>query len=265
VIADVVANEMRLLEPDGTVRGPGRTNCTVNDAKGDAHRFVDVGVEGYQKSNMVKDGRPDLAFGILVRKIPRRCDTLVAGVLNVGGDAVTSGPITVPTQMAVDEFIDFEDGQPLPAGWATVTSKSGSKTSVSIEAAAAHSGQWGLRCVDNSTTEARPQHAAVTYTLPPGRFEWRAQAWFNPIDLGSTPVNGSCISSAVRVSAWPRASGTMAAHLEPGWWRRSRTTHTNPMTARSSRRAGGAGGDWSSSGWRRGRQPRSCISTKTDE
>ena len=133
---------------------------------------------------MVKHGRKDLAYGIVVRRIPRRCDTLVARVFDVGDSSMTSAAIAVPDQLPVDEFVDFEDGQLPPAGWTKVTSADGSGTQVSIEAAAAHSGTRGLRCVDDSTTEANPQRAGIAHTLPPGRFEWRAQGWFNPIDLG---------------------------------------------------------------------------------
>ena len=61
-------------------RGEGRPQLFVDD----------IGVEGYQKSDMVKHGQPDLAYGILVRKIPRRCDTLVARVFDVGGNVVTT-------------------------------------------------------------------------------------------------------------------------------------------------------------------------------
>jgi hypothetical protein len=148
---------------------------TVNEEKGDRFLFVDdIGVEGYQKSDMVKHGRNDLAYGIVVRRIPRRCDTLVARVFDVGDNVVTSAAIAVPDQLAVDEFVDFEDGQFPPPGWTKVTSAGGSGTEVSIEATAAHSGTRGLRCVDDSTTEANPQRAGIAYALPPGRFEWRA-------------------------------------------------------------------------------------------
>lgn len=182
---------------------------TVNDAQGDPQLFVDdIGVEGYQKSDMVKHGRADLTYGILVRQIPRRSDTLVARVFDIGGNVVTSSPITVPDQTAIDEFIDFEDGQLPPSGWATVTSAEGSGTQASMETGAAHSGTRGLRCVDGSTTEANSQRAGIAHTLPPGRFEWRAQAWFNPIDLGLAPghavyllyfLSGTSLSVAARI------------------------------------------------------------------
>ncbi len=155
---------------------------TINEEKGDQFRYVDdLCVEGYQKSNMGKDGFTDLKYGILVRKIPPRCDTLVARVIDVGGNVATSAPIAVPNQVAVDEFVDFEDG--LPAGWIALTSASGSGTTVAVTASAAHSGTQGLLCVDASNSEATTQRASIEFGLPPNRFEWRVQGWFNPSQL----------------------------------------------------------------------------------
>ena len=161
---------------------------TVIDSKGDQHRFVNgIGVEGYQKSDMIEHGRSDLAYGILVRAIPDRCDTLMARVIDVRGNTATSEPIAVPTQAPIDEFVDFEDGQLPPTGWATVTSASGTGTGVSIDASAAHSGSLGLLCTDDSTTEASTQRAGIEYSVPTGRFELRAEAWFNPTELALEP------------------------------------------------------------------------------
>jgi hypothetical protein len=193
---------------------------TVVEGKGDEHRFVGgIGVEGYQKSNMVDHGRSDLAYGILVRAIPQWCDTLVARVIDVGGHPATSEPIVVPTRAAIDEFVDFEDGQLPPAGWAGVTSASGSGTSVSLDASAARSGALGLLCADESIAEASTQRAAIEYNLPPGRFEWRAQAWFNPRSVTLAPaesvyllyfLSGGRLSVAARIR---NVDGTLRAGL----------------------------------------------------
>jgi hypothetical protein len=162
---------------------------TVNEDEGDRFLFVDdIGVEGYQKSPMVQHHRTDLAYGVLIRRIPRRCDNLIARVFDVGGNIVTSASVAVPYRLPVDEFVDFEDGQLLPAGWTTATSGEGSGTGVSIDPAAVYSGTQGLRCVDHSSTEASTQRAGLEHAVAAGRFEWRVQAWFNPIDLGLAPV-----------------------------------------------------------------------------
>ena len=164
---------------------------TIFEGRGDGRLYTsDIGVEGYQKSDMVKHQRTDLAYGILVRRIPRRCDALVARVIDVGGNVATSDVMAVPDQAPVDEFVDFEDGQLPPAGWVTVTSAGGSGTEVSIAASAAHRGTKGLRCVDQSTAEASTQRAGIEYALPAGRFEWRAEGWFNPValELSASPA-----------------------------------------------------------------------------
>ena len=99
---------------------------TIVEGKGDHLLYVnDIGVEGYQKSNMVEHHRADLTYGVLVRGIPKQCDALRARAIDVGGHVATSELITVPDQTATDEFVDFEDGQLPPAGWVAVTSAGG--------------------------------------------------------------------------------------------------------------------------------------------
>ena len=157
---------------------------SINDSKGDQQRFMGgIAVEGYQKSNMIEHGRTDLLYGILVRSIPKPCDTLLARVIDVSGNIATSEPIPIPDVEAMEEFLDFEDGQLPPAGWTKLVSASGSGTALSIDSSAAHSGSGGLLCEDDSGTEATSQRAAIEYALPPGRFEWRFQGWFNPDHL----------------------------------------------------------------------------------
>ena len=154
-----------------------------------------------------------------------QCDGLLARAIDVGGNVATSEVIAVPNQTAIDEFVDFEDGQLPPAGWATVTSAGGSGTSVSIDASAAHSGTRGLLCIDDSTTEASTQRAGIEYPLPPGRFEWRAEGWFNPTKLELAPVRRCIfsISLAATASALRRASTTTRARFGRGSWQEMRT------------------------------------------
>jgi hypothetical protein len=159
---------------------------TINEGNDDNKLFKNgIGVEGYQKSDMVKDGRTDLQYGILVRNIPNECDTLIARVIDVGGNTVTSAPIPVPNQVATDERADFEDGAMPPAGWTALTSTSGKGTTVTNDPTAARSGLRGMLCVDGSKKKST-QRAAIEHVFPAGRFEWIAESWFNPIahDLG---------------------------------------------------------------------------------
>ncbi len=157
---------------------------TINDTIGDDYIYVnDIGVEGYQTSNMIADGRPDLHYGILVRNLPPTCDTLIARVIDVGGRVVTSSPIAVPTQAAFNVTVDFEDGLMPPTGWTSVTSLSGAGTTVLNDPSAAHGGSRGMIATDASSTEAATQRAAIEATLPSGRFEWKAASWVDPMTL----------------------------------------------------------------------------------
>jgi len=100
---------------------------TVHEGNSDTLLYRnDIGVEGYQTSNMVADGRSDLRYGILVRNLPSDCDTLVARVIDVGGIVATSASIPVPPQTPLHQPLDFEDGFMPPSGWTVVMSSSGS-------------------------------------------------------------------------------------------------------------------------------------------
>jgi hypothetical protein len=159
---------------------------TINEGNDDEKLFTNgIGVEGYQKSDMGKDGRTDLKYGILVRDIPDECNTLIARVIDVGGNITTSTPISVSRQIATDEKADFEDGAMPPAGWTTLTSTSGKGTTVTNDPTAARSGLRGMCCVDGSKKKST-QRAAIEHVLPVRRFEWMAEGSFNPIarDLG---------------------------------------------------------------------------------
>ncbi|MCI0389314.1 MAG: M23 family metallopeptidase [Acidobacteria bacterium] len=162
---------------------------TINKKRGNSDTLIftnDIGVEGYQKSPMndPERTRTDLRYGILVRNLPNECDTIIARVFDLGGNPVTSAPISVPNQTATDEFVNFEDGAMPPAGWKRVTSTTGSRTTVANDATAAHSGSRGMLCVDDSTTETTTQRAGIEFTLPAGRFEWIAEGWFKPTVTG---------------------------------------------------------------------------------
>ncbi|MGZ8393866.1 MAG: hypothetical protein ACXWWJ_03770, partial [Nitrospira sp.] len=157
---------------------------TVNEGNSDTRIYKkNIGVEGYQKSNMVAQGRTDLKYGILLREIPLQCNKLVARVIDVGNNIATSAAIAVPNQTATDEYIDFEGVEVPPKDWRVVKSTTGTGTSVEFNASAAYKNGQGMLCVDNSTTETTTQRAGIEFNLPAGRFEWIAEAWFNPKEL----------------------------------------------------------------------------------
>lgn len=220
---------------------------TVNEGNSDEKIFKkDIGVEGYQKSRMNDPERlrNDLKYGILVRNIPNNCDTLIARVIDVGNNVAASAEIAVPNQVAVDELVEFEDGAMPPTGWKLATSKAGSGTKVTNDTSAAHSGSRGMLCVDDSTTETNRQRAGIEFPLPPGRFEWIAEGWFNPIVLDLAPnqsiqllrfLSGQDLSVAARiihrqgglllaglVANEPDTDSDSAAVIIPGEWRKWR-------------------------------------------
>ena len=169
---------------------------TVNEGNNDDLTYVDdIGVEGYQRSNMVDDGRSDLKYGILVRNIPDYCTMLDASVMDVGDHEVTTIGILIPVLTVTDEHISFENtdlanGVPPPAGWDDVTSSTGDGTTIETATKANHAGSQSdmMLSTDNSGGESSTQRAGIQFNLPlepePKRFEWVAEAWFKPTSLG---------------------------------------------------------------------------------
>jgi len=161
---------------------------TVNEGNGDEFTYVnDIGVEGYQKSNMVAHGRTDLRYGILVRHIPAECNALIARVIDVGGNTAASSTIAVPDRAAIEECVDFGTGE-TPPGWSAVTSASGAGTSLQFEVTEDHptaaADSAVMVSIDASTTEATTQRAGIEFPLLQGFAEWTARGWFNPVKLG---------------------------------------------------------------------------------
>lgn len=162
---------------------------TVQEGPGDEFAFTgDIAVEGYQSSNMVLDGRTDLSYGVLVRDLPVACDNLLVRVMDLAGHTVTGAAVPVPaSQTAFDESATFDSGVVPPPGWLAFTSTTGTWTTVSTDSGAAHDGARGLTCADTSNGDFALQQAAVGIALPPGRFEWTGEGWFNPLSLGLAP------------------------------------------------------------------------------
>ena len=59
---------------------------------------------------MAKHGRTDLKYGILIRNIPSDCETLIARLIDVGGNIATSSPFPVPNQMSVTKICGTRSG-----------------------------------------------------------------------------------------------------------------------------------------------------------
>lgn len=222
---------------------------SINEGNDDNLAIVNgLAVEGYQKSDMKGHKRTDLKYGIVVVHLPQNCDGLTARVIDVAGNVATSSKISVPNQPAVDQRLDFEDGKMPPAGWTALTSNSGEGTLVENLDEGAHAGARCMRCVDESTTEDATQRAAIQFPLPPGRFEWVAEGWFNPLGLDLKPgktvfllhfLSGSELSVAALIQSEsesgillaglivPRPDGKFRPDaapviIEPGIWRKWR-------------------------------------------
>ena len=144
-----------------------------------------IGVEGYQKSDMKGDGRSDLGYGVLVRNLPSQCRSLTVRVVDVGNNVATSEAIAVPDQPAAEASADFEDGMMPPVGWNVVTSNTGTGTTVRNDVATAHDNTptRSMLCIDGSSTETTTQRAAIETSLAAGRFEWAIEAWFKPVSV----------------------------------------------------------------------------------
>ena len=160
---------------------------TVNEGIGDQLMWVDdVAVEGYQKSNLKKDARNDLHYGVLVRELPDDCDILVARVIDVRSNVVTSQPLAVPDRPSLDERLRFTTGSTPPA-WEFLVSASGVGTSATIRDGVGRHQSFGLLCRDRSDRETTPQRACIQRPLPAGRFQWIVDAWIKLRELSLAP------------------------------------------------------------------------------
>jgi hypothetical protein len=190
---------------------------TVNEGNSDEYIYQnDIGVEGYQKSQV----QNELKYGVMVRNIPANCDTLVARVIDVGNNTVTSSPITVPNQTLTDISVDFEDSQIPPDGWTIFITPQSSGT-VTNDVSAAHSPSLrGMRC--NSPVAGTIRIAAIDHVLPAGRFEWNIEGWFKPTisNLADTKsvyllqfLNGTTFSAAARIRLDPKNQNSLLAGI----------------------------------------------------
>jgi hypothetical protein len=146
---------------------------TVNEGNADDLLYTptgDIGVEGYQKSNMPEYNIKDLSYGVLVRNLPVDCDALDVRIFDVSHNVVTKSQISVPNQAATNIVVLFENG--LPSDWSVVASPG---VIVTVDTGpAAHAGSWGMVC----SSTAAGLSAAIETALPNGRFEWHLEGWF---------------------------------------------------------------------------------------
>ena len=83
----------------------------------------DIGIEGYQTSNMGSKRYNDLHYGILIRNIADDCDKLSAKVIDIGGNVTESLDITILQLSSFEQSLNFEDGLMPPSGWRVAKSR----------------------------------------------------------------------------------------------------------------------------------------------
>jgi murein DD-endopeptidase MepM/ murein hydrolase activator NlpD len=173
----------------------GRT-IHKNDANNDQliYNNQGIGVEGYQKSNMVSQGYSDLYYGILIRDIPENCNKLSAKIIDVRGNAVISPDITISQKSIIDQSLDFEDGLMPPKHWRIVTNETEigknnhqpnrrERMQVSNVSVAAYNGNRGMLS-QVSRFSGSGAHAAIEYKFPNNDyFELLVEVMFNPLKL----------------------------------------------------------------------------------
>ena len=152
---------------------------TINEGIGDDLLFRnDIGVEGYQRSNLAADQRPDLQYGILVRNLPLSCDRLRGRAIDVRGNVFQGDDADIPNRTVTDLRVDFETCAMPPDGW-TVRRVPGEATTVALAPAAAYKGWKGMLCAASPVAVGADGIACLEAALPEGRFEWLAEARFN--------------------------------------------------------------------------------------
>jgi hypothetical protein len=157
---------------------------TINEGNGEHLTYVgDIGVEGYQQSDLIGDGRVDLKYGILVRNLPSTCDRLIARVIDIGNHIAKSAVIRVLDQAAIEQTLYFEDGAMPPAGWRKIAIAGNGQAAVDNDPLAAFVGARGMRCTVSATSGTQPGSACIEFELPERRFEWLVEGWFQPAAL----------------------------------------------------------------------------------
>jgi hypothetical protein len=199
---DLKKVEVYLLEKDSVIGSPKIVDfdngLTIhkNDANNDGliYNNQGIGVEGYQKSNMVRQCFRDLHYGILIRDIPKSCTSLKAKLMDVSGNIITSPKIPILSQKsAINQILDFEDGSMPPKHWKIVTSsirvdnshptRKRKRTQVSNESIAAFRSNHGMLSKVSQVSKSG-SHAAIEYELPRNEcIELLVESMFNPAEL----------------------------------------------------------------------------------
>lgn len=225
-IIDVTLDRKSAFHPDlhsGTSQASGDAYM-YGPAGGDLTYFFGatdarVGIEGYQRSNMVNDGFESLHYAIMVTDLDG-CELVAVRVFDLAGNnksqLVRRTPAPALTRQG--DALDFEPGGTagcasltLPTGWAIDTG--GGLADPTVVDTAAHAGDCGLLGVDDQTASGF-DWAALRWTLPvttEARFEWAVRARLRP-DLSGLVTDESLYPLIFRRAA--SGETTVAARMK---------------------------------------------------
>ena len=164
---------------------------TINSAKGDEHAFKNgIAVEGYQKSNLKGEGLNGLHYGVLIKDITPKYDSVTLRVLDVKNEKPKSAEFPLPTleegKNPVNGRAGFEEGETFPPlGW-ELNLLPGNVCRP--EPAAALTGARGLLCQDLQSMQGTVIRAGLRFPLPVNRspvrtMSWRLKADITPVEL----------------------------------------------------------------------------------
>ena len=157
----------------------------INSDKGDEQAFKNgIAVEGYQKSNLKGEGLSDLHYGVLVKDIAPKYESVKLRVQDVKNEKPKRAEFPLPKlevgKRAVNSRVGFEGQTFPPQGW-ELNLLPGNVCRP--DEAAALKGLRGLLCQDFQSLQGAPIRAGLSFSLPARRMSWRLGADIKPAEL----------------------------------------------------------------------------------
>jgi hypothetical protein len=162
---------------------------SINSDKGDDQAFKNgIAVEGYQKSNLKGEGLSELHYGVLVKDIAPKYQSVKLRVQNVKNEKPKTAEFRLPTledgKNPVDNRQGFEGPVFPPRGW-EVNLLPGN---VCRPEPAAPAPSRVLLCQDLHSVQGALIRAGLRFALPVDRspvspMSWRLRADINPLEL----------------------------------------------------------------------------------
>lgn len=164
---------------------------TINSDKGEEQAFKNgIAVEGYQKSNLKGEGLRELHYGVLVRDIGPKYESVELRVLDVKNEKPKSAEFPLPKLEAgrspINSRASFEEGETFPPqGWELHLLPG---NVCRPDPAAALIDSRGLLCQDLQSAPGTLIRAGLCFALPVEGsrvlpMSWRLKADINPKEL----------------------------------------------------------------------------------